>query len=90
MLLGSLWTRVSVDILFIDCLKRMNLNVMLEPVETALYRFTGGAIKPLGQVMLQVGLGAALQRRVIMVKFVIVDVPSSYNVMFGRPMLTAF
>ncbi|KAL8519186.1 hypothetical protein ACS0TY_010210 [Phlomoides rotata] len=36
------------------------------------------------------GLGAAPRRRVMMVNFLIVDVPSSYNVVFRRPILNLF
>lgn len=32
----------STYILFTDSLRRMSLNVKLEPMETAIYRFTGG------------------------------------------------
>lgn len=46
-------TGSSMDTLFIACLWRMNLNVKLEPIETALYRFIRGAIHPIGQMILK-------------------------------------
>ncbi|KAL8519988.1 hypothetical protein ACS0TY_010792 [Phlomoides rotata] len=41
-------TGSSVDIMFLECFKKMDLNMKLEPVDTTIYGFSGGAIQPLG------------------------------------------
>ncbi|KAL8543946.1 hypothetical protein ACS0TY_004479 [Phlomoides rotata] len=36
-------TGSSYDIMFLECFKKMDLNVKLEPIETTLYGFAGGS-----------------------------------------------
>lgn len=79
-----------VDIMLQECFVKTSLNVELKPVETALYGFTGGAIQPLGQVLLQVRLGEPLLQRIEMVNFLVVDAPFAYNVILERPSLNLF
>ncbi|KAL8513455.1 hypothetical protein ACS0TY_012786 [Phlomoides rotata] len=49
-----------------------------------------GLVQPLGQVTLQVGLGTAPKRQVMMANFLIADLPSLYNMVFRRPIFNLF
>ncbi|XP_012836530.1 PREDICTED: uncharacterized protein LOC105957147 [Erythranthe guttata] len=81
----------SVNVLFHDCLQRMDLEVDVAPVSTMLYGFNGGSVRPLGQVKLTVSLGTAPLVKIKTVNFMVVDAPeSSYNMIFGRPMINTF
>ncbi|XP_074587632.1 uncharacterized protein LOC141843477 [Curcuma longa] len=57
---------------------------------TSLYGFTGNEVRPLGQIRLAISLGEEPARRTRYSFFTIVDAPSSYNVILGRPTLGAF
>ncbi|CAA0840081.1 Unknown protein, partial [Striga hermonthica] len=85
-------TGSSVDVMFYDCFVQINreLNMDLKPVTTALYGFNGGEVMPMGEVSLPVALGAGELRKVRMVRFVVVGVESSYNIIMGRTSLNAF
>ncbi|KAL0433114.1 UNVERIFIED_CONTAM: hypothetical protein Slati_2645700 [Sesamum latifolium] len=78
----------SVDILFIKVYQQIDLgNVPLEPVDTSLYGFAGEIVHPLGQISLPISLGIEPARKTIMVRFLVVDMPSAYNLILGRPTL---
>ncbi|KAL0448709.1 UNVERIFIED_CONTAM: hypothetical protein Slati_1427300 [Sesamum latifolium] len=62
----------------------------LEKVNTSLYGFAGEVVHPRGMISLPLTLGAGTTRKTCMLKFLVVDVPSAYNVILGRPTLTAF
>ncbi|KAK6117344.1 hypothetical protein DH2020_048935 [Rehmannia glutinosa] len=83
-------TGSSADILFYDCYRKMDLQVGLETVDTALVGFFGGMIEPIGMITLPVSLGKEPNRKTRMIRFLIVDAPCSYNAMLGRPSLNAF
>ncbi|CAA0809002.1 Unknown protein, partial [Striga hermonthica] len=83
-------TGSSVNVIFYDCLKRMELDIQLTPLHTSLFGFNGSEVTPLGEAMLAVVLGEGDLRKVKMVRFVVVDVESAYNVILGRPTLNAF
>ncbi|CAA0819896.1 Unknown protein, partial [Striga hermonthica] len=83
-------TGSSVNVIFYDCLKRMELDIQLTPLHTSLFGFNGSEVVPLGETMLAVVLGEGDLRKVKMVRFVVVDVESAYNVILGRPALNAF
>ncbi|KAG6472848.1 hypothetical protein ZIOFF_070326 [Zingiber officinale] len=57
---------------------------------TPLYGFTGNEVQPVGQIQLAISLGEEPLRRTRTANFVVVDSPSSYNVILGRPALSEF
>ncbi|CAA0811123.1 Unknown protein, partial [Striga hermonthica] len=85
-------TGSSVDVMFYDCFAQINkhLNLELKPVATALYGFNGAEVMPMGEVSLTVALGSGDTRKVRMVRFVVVGIESSYNIILGRTGLNAF
>ncbi|CAA0823048.1 Unknown protein, partial [Striga hermonthica] len=83
-------TGSSVNVIFYDCLKRMDLDIELTPLHTSLFGFNGSEVAPLGETTLVVVLGEGDLRKVKMIRFVVVDVEAVYNVILGRPALNAF
>ncbi|XP_074565126.1 uncharacterized protein LOC141821664 [Curcuma longa] len=84
-------TDSSVNIIFKAAFAQMQIDVAeLQPMATSLFGFTGNEVQPLGQITLAISLGEEPQRRTRRVPFVIVDAPSTYNVILGRPTLNAF
>ncbi|XP_073294451.1 uncharacterized protein [Primulina huaijiensis] len=76
----------SVNVIFKDALIQMDLHeYQLEAVETALFGFAGHAVYPEGEIMLPLTLGGGNLRKTVMTVFTIVDAPSSYNIILGRP-----
>ncbi|KAL0402492.1 UNVERIFIED_CONTAM: Pro-Pol polyprotein [Sesamum latifolium] len=65
-------------------------DVSLENVNTSLYGFAGEVVYPQGMVSLPLTMGAGVTRKTCMLKFLVVDVPSAYNIILGRPTLNAF
>ncbi|XP_073290525.1 uncharacterized protein [Primulina huaijiensis] len=61
-----------------------------EPVSTPLYGFAGHTIPPLGQIVIPLSLGNDPRRVTKMITFTVVDIPSSYNGILGRPALKDF
>jgi hypothetical protein len=57
------------------------------PVLCHLLGFAGEKVLPLGSIKLPVIVGTYPRQKVIMVRFLIVDRPSAYNVIFGRTAL---
>ncbi|KAL0319723.1 UNVERIFIED_CONTAM: hypothetical protein Sradi_5233800 [Sesamum radiatum] len=81
----------STDILFEEAYDHMQLgDISLEKVNTSLYGFAGEVVHPRGMISLPLTLGTGVARRTCMLKFLVVDVPSAYNVILGRPTLNAF
>ncbi|XP_074559159.1 uncharacterized protein LOC141815103 [Curcuma longa] len=84
-------TGSSVNIIFKKAFDQMHIDEDdLEPMATALYGFTGNEVRPLGQARLAISLGEEPARRTRYCYFTVVDAPSSYNVILGRPTLGAF
>ncbi|XP_075507438.1 uncharacterized protein LOC142544263 [Primulina tabacum] len=78
----------SVNILFKSTLDQMNVERFeFDPVSTPLYGFASHAIPPLGQITLPLSLGRDSRRVTKMITFTVVDTPSSYNGILGRPAL---
>ncbi|XP_075515906.1 uncharacterized protein LOC142550713 [Primulina tabacum] len=57
----------------------------LEAVEIALFGFAGHMVYPEGEIMLPLTLGSQDLKRTVMTSFTVVDSPSSYNIILGRP-----
>ncbi|XP_073119533.1 uncharacterized protein [Henckelia pumila] len=84
-------TGSSVKIIFKETLDQMKLEGFeLDPITTELYGFTGHALQPLGQIVLPLSLGSGEQRVNKMTCFTVVDAPSSFNGILGRPALSDF
>ncbi|KAL0458442.1 UNVERIFIED_CONTAM: hypothetical protein Slati_0471400 [Sesamum latifolium] len=84
-------SRSSADILFGETYDQMQLgDVSLEKVNTSLYEFAGEVVHPRGMVSLPLTMRIGTTRRTCILKFLVVDVPSAYNVILRRPTLNAF
>lgn len=83
--------RSSIDVLFLDVLRKVELEVTtIQPIHTPLVGFGGTKIMPLGTVDFPVSFGTKPRRKTIMVKFLVVGAPFAYNVILGRPGLNLF
>ncbi|XP_073278732.1 uncharacterized protein [Primulina huaijiensis] len=81
----------SVNILFKSTLDQMKVEGFeFEPISTPLYGFAEHAIPPLGQIVLPLSLGHEPRRVTKMTTFTVVDTPSAYNGILGRPALKDF
>ncbi|KAL0462074.1 UNVERIFIED_CONTAM: hypothetical protein Slati_0095000 [Sesamum latifolium] len=84
-------SRSSADILFEKAYDQMQLgDVSLEKVDTSLYGFAGEVVHPRGMVSLPLTMGKGTTRKTCLLKFLVVDVPSTYNVILDRPTLNTF
>ena len=61
----------------------------LEPVSAYLRGFSGERVLPLGSIQLVLTLGDPSFQATKTVRFLIVDAPSAYNILLGRPSLNA-
>ncbi|XP_073298254.1 uncharacterized protein [Primulina huaijiensis] len=76
----------SVNVIFKEALVQMDLQrYQLETVETALFGFAGHAVNSEGEIILPLTLGTRELRKTVMTTFKVVDAPSSYNIILGRP-----
>ncbi|KAL0416116.1 UNVERIFIED_CONTAM: hypothetical protein Slati_3443500 [Sesamum latifolium] len=81
----------SADMLFGEAYDQMQLgDISLEKVNTSLYGFAGEVVHPRGMVSLPLTMGRGTARKTYLLKFLVVDVPSAYNVILGRPTLNTF
>ncbi|XP_073137848.1 uncharacterized protein [Henckelia pumila] len=62
----------------------------LSPVKIALYGFAGHTVQPQGEMLLPITLGSGNEKRTVMTRFTLVEAPSSYNVILGRPAMNSF
>ena len=80
----------SVGIIFASAFDKMGIGrEKLEPVGTHLRGFSGEKVLPLGLIQLVLTLGDPPCQATTTVRFLIVDAPSAYNVLLGRPSLNA-
>ncbi|KAL0404101.1 UNVERIFIED_CONTAM: hypothetical protein Sradi_2050900 [Sesamum radiatum] len=63
---------------------------MLTKVNTPIVGFNGSVVEPLGEIALPISIGTAPMRATRMLKLLVVDAPSSYNIIMGRPNLNSF
>ena len=61
----------------------------LEPINACMHRFSRERVLPLGSVQLVLTLGDPPCQATTTVRFLIVDAPSAYNMLLGRPSLNA-
>ena len=79
---------ISVDIIFALAFNKMGIGrEKLEPVSTHLLGFSGEKVLPLGSVQLVLTLGDPPCHATTTIKFLIVDAPSTYNMLLSKPSL---
>ena len=80
--------KVLVDIIFASAFDKMGIGrEKLEPVNAHLRGFSGERVLPPGSIKLVLTLGDPPCQAIIAVRFLIVDAPSAYNILLGRPSL---
>ena len=80
----------SADIIFASALEKMGIGrEKLDPVNTHLRGFSGEKVLPLGSIQLVLTLGEPPCQATTTTRFLIVDAPSAYNMLLGRPSLNA-
>ncbi|GAV76578.1 hypothetical protein CFOL_v3_20051, partial [Cephalotus follicularis] len=76
----------SADILYKHAFDQLRISAdQLKPVKTPLVGFTGETIHPLGSINLSVVAGTAPRQTQVEMTFLVVDTPSPYNAIVGRP-----
>ncbi|GAV76269.1 hypothetical protein CFOL_v3_19744, partial [Cephalotus follicularis] len=76
----------SADILYKHAFDQLRIPAdQLKPVKTPLVGFTGETIHPLGSINLSVVAGTAPRQTQVEMTFLVVDTPSPYNAIIGRP-----
>ena len=79
----------SIDIIFASAFDKMGFErEKLEPISTHLQGFSGEKVLPLGSIQLVITLGDPPCQATTSVIFLI-DAPSAYNVLLGKPSLNA-
>jgi hypothetical protein len=78
----------SADILFLPAFEKMKIErKRVVPVPTPLVGFTGEKVLPVGTISLPLTAGSAPREKIVMTDFLVVDRPSAYNAIVGRPTL---
>ncbi|GAV57529.1 hypothetical protein CFOL_v3_01066, partial [Cephalotus follicularis] len=76
----------SADILYKHAFDQLRIPAdQLKPVKTPLVGFTGETIHPLGSINLSVVAGTAPRQTQVEMTFLVLDTPSPYNAIIGRP-----
>ena len=80
----------STDIIFASTFDKMDIGrEKLDLVNTHLRGFSGEKVLPLGSIQLVLTLGEPPCQATTTARFLIVDAPSAYNMLLGRPSLNA-
>nr|XP_023892593.1 uncharacterized protein LOC112004585 [Quercus suber] len=78
----------SADIIYLPAFQQLKLDPKrLHPFETPLVSFSGDRVYPKGIVSLTMTVGTYPKQLTRQIDFLVVDCPSSYNVIIGRPTL---
>ena len=80
----------SIDIIFASAFDKIGIGrETLEPINVCLRGFSGERVLPLGSIQLVLTLGDPPCQATTTAGFLIVDAPSAYNMLLGRPSLNA-
>ena len=80
----------SADIIYASAFDKMGIGrERLEPIITHLRGFSGEKVLPLGSIQLVLTLEEPPCQATMTTRFLIVDAPSAYNMLLGRPSLNA-
>ena len=80
----------SADIIFASAFDKMGIGrERPKPINTHLRGFSGEKVLPLGSIQLVLTLGEPPYQATKTARFLVVDAPSSYNMLLGRPFLNA-
>ena len=80
----------STDIIFASAVAKMDIGrEKSDPVNTHMREFSGEKVLPLGSIQLVLTLGEPPCQATTTARFLIVDAPSAYNMLLGRPSLNA-
>jgi hypothetical protein len=78
----------SADIIYLPAYQQMKIDKeQMRPIDIPLVGFTGDKVKPSGVVFLMIEAGTYPKQVRASVEFLVVDYPSVYNVIIGRPTL---
>ncbi|XP_064992509.1 uncharacterized protein LOC135629243 [Musa acuminata AAA Group] len=78
----------SADILYFDAFQKLGLaKESMGPMSSTLTGFTGDSISPMGAITLPLTLGVPPRSKTVMTTFLVVDLPTAYNAILGRPTL---
>ena len=78
----------SVDIIYLPAFQQLKLDPgRLRPFDSPFVSFSGDRVYPKGIVTLTVTVGTYLKQLTRQLDFLVVDCPSSYDVIIGRPTL---
>ncbi|XP_034217561.1 uncharacterized protein LOC117629133 [Prunus dulcis] len=81
-------TGSSVSVMFANAFNELQVpSHLLGRSITPFVSFSGDLVQPIGSIHLPISIGAAPQRTTITTPFLIVDCPTTYNVILGRPAL---
>ncbi|XP_021776350.1 uncharacterized protein LOC110740180 [Chenopodium quinoa] len=81
-------TGISSDLISHKCFTKLKYRPeSIQPVSNPLVRFGGGVVHPIGQVDLPVRLGEKGEGRHMVIRFLVVEERTAYNMILGRPTL---
>ena len=81
-------TGSSADILYFDAFQKLGLaRENMKLMCSALTGFIGDSISPLGAITLPLTLGAPPRSKTVITTFLVIDLPTAYNAILGRPTL---
>lgn len=76
----------AVDVLYVNCFRQLGINFdHLQPTTMPLTGFTTELVRPLGTITLAVTVGNHPREKTLMSTFYVIDSPSPFNIILGRP-----